>query len=1683
MSKFNKGVRSGATAGMAAAGKTAGKSYGTAATSAVKGAGISKAMASETQAGAVASAKAVEQQTARMVTARNKAANAAGTLRVAQTKLNGLRASGKASAGQLAAAEERVAKAQRGLGTATSTAAAAQSKLVTMGSAAQRATQGVGTAASTAATSTNRFGSLGQSAMAKVRDGAWKVASTVPSVGNFTAGLRDSTAAASALTGRAGTMGGRVRAAMSRVGGSVSTVTGSFGRMGESVQGITSRVGGAIRRGMIAPVGGLMRAIAPLAGAAGLIGLGKAAIGAADNMDSTRRTLDGLYGSAAQARDMMGRLSRLSKSSPIEYQAYSEAAQQLAYMGLKGKDAEGVLRNVGSAIVASGKGSEAMGQASRAMLKMVNSGKVYAAQLNQISDTGVPVFDSLAKHFNTNVAHVREMVSAGKVSIDDVMDSIKSAEGPVFQSMIKASQKASGSMSNQWKIFKDNAVQALGRVATPLLGVITPAIQKLPGLLSTLGDAFGPVFSGMGAVLRTVWDALKPTVMALGGAFMVGLQILGSILQTVVLPPLRWLAALLRPLAPVILGIAVAFGAWYAIGMAVSVVTGAVTLARNAILGVRLAWLALQLAFVTSPIGFVVALIAGLAAAIVWLAMKTRFFQTIWNALKVAFAAVGQAFVWLYNAVFVPIGQAMGAVFGWLWSNVFKPVFGAIWSVIKTVGRIFAWLYNYIIHPIVLVWMALFRALYVLVVVTVIAPIILTVRALGAVFRWLWANAIGPAIRAIGAAAKWLWVNALAPAFHGIGAVAKWLWNNAIRPAFSAAKSIFRGLGSAASWLWNNAIGPAFHGIGKVTNWVWKNVLRPVFSAFGKVIHTVGDAFKSFGKIVTGIWNGIKKAVKGGVQMVIDLVWNNSLRKVAKFANKIPGVGALIPDKWVNNPIKLAKGGMVPGYQPGRDTQPAMLSPGEAVLVPGAARAIGEAGINALNKAFGGGPTGASIQGYANGGIVSGGKQTPSAKTGTSAETTPSAPDPALLTAADAAAKALTATLTALTTVIQRLTLINTLYNTNVATTTRTVSGFQLRTTALRNAALIPLSAQINGVTVPTVVRLRTHFGLLGNATVQLRYLMAAQWLAITNAILTGHNRVNASQYRLQAFLAASWSYIASTVNGAQSRMQGFLAASWNYIASVVHGSVGRQRSAFASLNDGMGSVRNSMKYTADWADWAYGRMREAAAKPVRWVLNYPFNRGIIGAWNKLNKEFSFKKHVSAVPVGFSDGGAVSGPGSGTSDSIPAQLSSGEFVVREAIAKRALPFLKALNAGNGEAMTATGGPRAHLAKGGIVADTGSANDAAIKRTQRFARSMHGKPYVWGGANPHQGTDCSGMVGMALNVARGNKPRRIGATGNMPWPGFRKGLKSAFGIGVVHRKPIGHTAATVGGKNVESAKTPIVYPGKHGADDKQFNLRHHVPFIGGKFVSGGGGGADIDPQAIVGQAFKPVGDMLKQGRKKWAGNTMGYESLGVADRANKAAQKAAIKKIEASMVDASGSTAGSPQVKAAVRAVARKYGWGDGSQWAALSWIIGKESGWNPNAANPSSSARGLFQKMTSIHGALEPTVGGQAKWGLNYIKGRYGNPLAAQRFWRAHNHYDEGGYLPPGVSTVVNETGRPEPVLNQRQWSALASQRDGGEQPVNLRVFLGDEEITDRIDARIEADNARTAAALRAGRR
>jgi hypothetical protein len=117
---------------------------------------------------------------------------------------------------------------------------------------------------------------------------------------------------------------------------------------------------------------------------------------------------------------------------------------------------------------------------------------------------------------------------------------------------------------------------------------------------------------------------------------------------------------------------------------------------------------------------------------------------------------------------------------------------------------------------------------------------------------------------------------------------------------------------------------------------------------------------------------------------------------------------------------------------------------------------------------------------------------------------------------------------------------------------------------------------------------------------------------------------------------------------------------------------------------------------------------------------------------------------------------------------------------------------------------------------------------------------------------------------------------------------------------------------------------------------------------------------------------------------------------------KAAEKAAAKAAEAPTAK----TAAEPAPAAAPAAASGSFQdyalsqlSGDSSQFSCLENLWGKESGWNPNAQNPSSSAYGIPQFLDSTWAGtgIAKTSDGyrQIDAGLIYINSRYGSPCGA----------------------------------------------------------------------------------------
>ena len=92
-----------------------------------------------------------------------------------------------------------------------------------------------------------------------------------------------------------------------------------------------------------------------------------------------------------------------------------------------------------------------------------------------------------------------------------------------------------------------------------------------------------------------------------------------------------------------------------------------------------------------------------------------------------------------------------------------------------------------------------------------------------------------------------------------------------------------------------------------------------------------------------------------------------------------------------------------------------------------------------------------------------------------------------------------------------------------------------------------------------------------------------------------------------------------------------------------------------------------------------------------------------------------------------------------------------------------------------------------------------------------------------------------------------------------------------------------------------------------------------------------------------------------------------------------------------------------------RAMLRTFHWSPSKQFKYLNWLWQRESGWNKYASNPYSGAYGIPQalpgsKMASAGPNWRSNAATQVRWGLRYIRARYGSPH------RAWNHSQATGW-------------------------------------------------------------------------
>ena len=162
-------------------------------------------------------------------------------------------------------------------------------------------------------------------------------------------------------------------------------------------------------------------------------------------------------------------------------------------------------------------------------------------------------------------------------------------------------------------------------------------------------------------------------------------------------------------------------------------------------------------------------------------------------------------------------------------------------------------------------------------------------------------------------------------------------------------------------------------------------------------------------------------------------------------------------------------------------------------------------------------------------------------------------------------------------------------------------------------------------------------------------------------------------------------------------------------VATRINGDV---ENAFTTMFEQIGSGAKS-------ASDAFGDFARSVLSAINRIAAQKIAEGLFGSMTKGGSG-GLGGLISGLfqSAGFASGGYVTGPGTGTSDSIPARLSAGEYVLRaDAVRRVGIEFLHALN--GGLFMPRWSGQRLAFADGGLVPAVSPSPAAAPSQSVRI----------------------------------------------------------------------------------------------------------------------------------------------------------------------------------------------------------------------------------------------------------------------------------------------------------------------------------------------------------------------------
>jgi len=224
----------------------------------------------------------------------------------------------------------------------------------------------------------------------------------------------------------------------------------------------------------------------------------------AAKFEQTTIAFNTLLGSTAKATSFLKELTDFAAKTPFELVGVETSAKQLLAVGFEAEEVLPILKSVGDVASGLGMGQDGLQRLIINLGQVRNQAKLTGRELRDFSVNGVPLLDELARSLGKTTQEIQEMVSAGKISSEmviDAFDSMSSEGGKFANLMEKEMGSAIGKISNL-KDAIEIASRSFGEIMLPAVKKVAEVIADMVTKFNELPEASRKAIS-TGALVGT----------------------------------------------------------------------------------------------------------------------------------------------------------------------------------------------------------------------------------------------------------------------------------------------------------------------------------------------------------------------------------------------------------------------------------------------------------------------------------------------------------------------------------------------------------------------------------------------------------------------------------------------------------------------------------------------------------------------------------------------------------------------------------------------------------------------------------------------------------------------------------------------------------------------------------------------------------------------------------------------------------------------------------------------------------------------------------------------------------------------------------------------------------------------------------------------------------------------------